>query len=90
MVWSSTCCSLGSSGYIWVAAMGFVVQVLQTPLCGCFKCPFEVAGLARRHFHTECTSMCEAPLRNPALIALMRDAMGELHKLWCANLMLLV
>jgi hypothetical protein len=90
MVWSSTCCGLGRSGYTWVAVVGFVVQVLQIPLRGRFICPFEVAELAKRYFCTECASRCGAPLRNPALIALMRDEMGVLHKLWCANLTLLV
>jgi hypothetical protein len=28
-----------------------------------------------------------APLRNPALIALRRDAMGGLQKLWCFELL---
>jgi hypothetical protein len=76
--------------YTWVAVVGFVVQVLRIPLRGCFICPFDVAGLAKRFCCTECASRCGAPLRNPALIALMRDAMGGLHKLWCSNLMLLV
>jgi hypothetical protein len=66
MVWSSTLCGLGRSGYTRVAVMGFVVQVLQIPLRGHFICPFEVAGLAKRYFCTECTSRCRAPLRNPA------------------------
>jgi hypothetical protein len=74
---------------VWVAAMGLVLQVLHIHLCGCFICPFEVAGLAKRYFHTECASRCGAPLRNPVLIALMKDAMGGLQKPWCANLTLL-
>jgi hypothetical protein len=48
MVWSSTRCGLERSGYIWVVVVSFVVQVLLIPLCGCFICPVEVAGLAKR------------------------------------------
>jgi hypothetical protein len=51
---------------------------------------FELAGLARRYFCTEYLSGCGAPLRNLALIALMSDAMGRLHKLWCEKFTLLV
>jgi hypothetical protein len=80
MVWSSTPCDLGRNGYTWVAVVGFVMQVLQIHLRSCFICSFEVAGLAKRYFCTECASECRAPLRNPALIALMRDAMGGFHK----------
>ena len=29
---------------------------------------------------------CEASWRKPALMALSRDVMGGLHKLWCMNL----
>ncbi len=80
---------LRRSGSSWVAVVGLVVLVLQIPMGGCFICPFEVEELAKRYFCTECASRCAPPLRNPASIALRRDAMGGLQKRWCANLTLL-
>jgi hypothetical protein len=80
MVRSSILCGLGRSGSVWVVVVGLVVQVLQIPLRSCVICPFEVVGLAKGYFRNE-WSRSRAPLRNPALVALMRDAMGRLQKL---------
>ncbi len=47
-------------------------------------------GLETRYLCTVRVFKCGAPSRKPALIALMIDVMGGLHKLWCVNLTLLV
>jgi hypothetical protein len=48
--------------------------------------PFDVAGLGIRYLWTDLVLRCGAPQRKPALMALSRDVMGRLHKLWCMNL----
>ncbi len=48
--------------------------------------PFDVAGLGIRYFWTDLALRCGVPWRKPALMALRRDVMGGLHRLWCMNL----
>ncbi len=48
--------------------------------------PFDVTGLGIRYFWTDLALRCEAPRRKPALMALRRNVMGGLHRLWCMNL----
>ena len=77
---------------MWVfgVCVAFLGVVLRIPLRGLFICPLAVAGLDTRYLRTVCTSKCGAPSRKPALIALRINAIGGLHKFWCANLTLLI
>ena len=72
---------------VCVAFLGVVLRIL---LRGLFICPLAVAGLEVRYLCTVCAFKCGAPSRKPALIALMINVMGGLHKLWCVNLTLLI
>ncbi len=60
--------------------------MLRRPLRGCFMWPFDVAGLGIRYLQMDLALRCGAPRRKPVLMALSRDVMGGLHKLWCMNL----
>ncbi len=53
--------------------------------CEGISCGLYVAGLGMRYFVTDLMSRCGAPRRKPALIALMSDDFGGLHRLWCIN-----
>ena len=77
---------------MWVfgVCVAFLGVVLRTSLRGLFICPLAVAWLETRYLRTVRAFKCCALSRKPALIALMIDVMGGLHKLWCANLSLLV
>ena len=57
---------------------------------GSFHMSLGRAGLDTRYLRTVCASKCDALSRKPALIALRINAIGGLHKLWCANLTLLI
>ncbi len=59
--------------------------VLRRPLHGRFMWPFDVAGLGIRYFWTDLALRCGVPRRKPALMALIREVMGWLHRLWCMN-----
>ena len=71
---------------VWVG-LGVVLQI---PLCGHFRWPFAVPGLTMRYLCTVCASRWGTPLRKLALIALSKEAMGGLQKLWWANFTLLI
>ena len=73
----------GSCGACCPFAFGVVFRI---PLRGRFIFPLDVAGLGRRYFVTDFMSRCGAPRRKPALMALMSDVLGGLHRLWCMNL----
>ncbi len=77
---------------MWVfgVCVAFLGVVLRIPLRDFFICPLAVAGLETRYLRTVRAFKCGAPSRKPVLIALMIDVMGGLHKLWCANLTLVV
>jgi hypothetical protein len=47
---------------------------------------FDVAGLGIRYLRMDLALRCGAPRRKPALMALSRDVMDGLHKLWCMKL----
>ncbi len=47
--------------------------------------PFNVAGLGIRYFWTDLALRCGTPWRKPALMALIREVIGGLHRLWCMN-----
>ena len=64
--------------------VGFGV-VLCRPLRGRFMWPFDVAGLGIRYFWTDLALRCGAPQRKPALMALIREVIGGLQRLWCMN-----
>jgi hypothetical protein len=70
---------------VFAVGLGVRLVVLRRPLRGRFMWPFDVAGLAIRYLRTVCVSKFGAPLRNPALMALRRDDIGGLHRLWWAN-----
>ncbi len=48
--------------------------------------PFNVAGLGNGYFWMDLALRCGAPWRKLVLMALRRDVMGGLHRLWCMNL----
>jgi hypothetical protein len=48
-------------------------------------CPFDVAGLGVRYLRIDLALRCGVLHRKPASMALRRDAMGGLHRLWCMN-----
>ncbi len=64
--------------------IGFGV-VLCRPLRGRFMWPFDVMGLGTRYFWTDLALRCGAPRRKPTLMALIREVIGRLHRLWCMN-----
>ena len=55
------------------------------PLRGCFMWPFDVVGLGIRYFWTDLALRCGALQRKPALMALIREVIGGLQRLWCMN-----
>jgi hypothetical protein len=57
--------------------------VLRRPLRGRFLWPFDVAALGIRYFWTDLALRCGAPRRKPALMVLIREVIGGLHRLWC-------
>ncbi len=59
--------------------------VLCRPLHGCFMWPFDVTALGIRYFWMDLALRCGAPLRKPALMALIREVIGGLQRLWCMN-----
>ena len=63
-------------------------MVEQIPLHGRFMWPFEVAMLSGRYLATFFPLRWGAPRRNPCRMALRRDDLGGLHKLWCMHLTL--
>ena len=67
-----------------------VFVVLQIPWCSRFRWPCAIAGLAMRYLHTMCASRWGLPLRKSALMALSKEVMGGLKKLWWANFTLLI
>ncbi len=60
--------------------------VLHRPLHGSFIWPFDVSGLGIKYFRMDLALRCGAPRRKPALMALSREVIGRLHRLWCMNL----
>jgi hypothetical protein len=64
------------------------VLVLRMPHCGCFICPFAVAGLGLRYCVTSCDVRLGHPLRYPRRIALRRVEILGLQRDWFANRML--
>jgi hypothetical protein len=58
--------------------------VLCRPLRGHFMWPFDVVGLGIRYFWMDLALRC-APRRKPALMALIREVIGGLQRLWCMN-----
>ena len=60
----------------------------QIPLRGRFMWPFEAAMLSGRYLATFSPLRWGAPRRNPWRMALRRDDLSGLHKLWCMNLTL--
>ncbi len=59
--------------------------MLCRPLRGHFMWPFDVTGLGIRCFWTDLALRCGAPRRKPALMALIREVISGLQRLWCMN-----
>ncbi len=64
--------------------VGFGV-LLCRPLGGCFMWPFDVAGLGIRYLWIDLALRCWLLRRKPALMALIREVIGGLQRLWCMN-----
>ena len=60
--------------------------MLCRPLRGHFMWPFDVAELDIRYFWMDLALRCGGLQRKPALMALIREVMGKLQRLWCMNL----
>ena len=59
--------------------------VLCRLLRGHFMWSFDVVELGIRYFWTDSALRCGAPRRKPALMALIRQEIGGLQRLWCMN-----
>jgi hypothetical protein len=77
----------GSIGWVGRVCLGVV---LCSPLCGRFICPFDVARLEDKYLAMVLALRCGALFKKPMLIALMREDMGGLHRLWCMDFTALV
>jgi hypothetical protein len=76
---------LGAQGRCGRKGWAILGVVLCRPLRGRFMWPFDVAGLGIQYFWTDLALRCGAPQRKPALMALIREVIGRLHRLWRMN-----
>ncbi len=74
---------LGAQGGRGKEGRAFLGVVLCRSLHGSFMRPFDVMGLGKRYFWTDLALRCGAPRRKPALMDLIREVIGGLHRLWC-------
>ncbi len=77
MLWAQGGC--GRKGRVSFGVM------IRRPLRGHFMWPFDVRGFGIRYFCTDLALRCGAPWRKPALMALIREVIDGLQRLWCMN-----
>jgi hypothetical protein len=76
---------LGAQGGHGTEVQVVLGVVLRRLLRGHFTWPFDVAGLGIRYFWMDLALRCGVLRRKPALMALIREVIGGVHRLWCMN-----